>query len=78
MEVETGEDGSVAKEDVAGALLGGLVVNEDVDVLAAGEVADDLGIDPGDGLEFSGPVLGVVRPCDPGGGACGFGCPVSG
>jgi hypothetical protein len=42
-----------------------------VDVFAAGEVADDLGVDPGDGLELSGPVLGVVGPGDPGGGVGG-------
>ena len=36
-----------------------------------GEVADDFGVDPGDGLEFSGPVLGVVGPRDPGGGVRG-------
>ena len=47
------------------------VVDEDVDVFDLGEVADDLGVDPGDGLEFSGPVLGVVGPGDPGGGVGG-------
>jgi hypothetical protein len=31
-------------------------------------VANDFGVDPGDGLEFAGPVLGVVGPGDPGGG----------
>ena len=51
--------------------LGGEVVDEDVDVFDAGEVADDFGVDPGDGLEFSGPVLGVVGPGDPGGGVGG-------
>lgn len=42
-----------------------------MDVFATGEVADDFGVDPGDGLEFSGPVLGVVGPGDPGGGVEG-------
>ncbi len=55
-------------EDAGGALLGGVVVDEDVDVFDAGEMADDFGVDPGDGLEFSRPVIGVVRPGDPGGG----------
>ena len=55
--------------------LGVGVVDEDVDVFAAGEVADDLGVDPGDGLEFSGPVFGVVGPGDPGG---GVGLPLGG
>jgi len=68
VEVEAGHVGSGAQEDALGALFGGLVVDEDVDILTAGEVADDLGVDPGDGLELSGPVLGVVRPRDPGGG----------
>ncbi len=63
------------QEHAAGAVLGGLVVDEDVDVLATGEVADDLGVDPGDGLELSGPVLGVVGPGDPGGGVW---CPLGG
>ena len=31
-------------------------------------MADDFAIDPGDGLEFARPVLGVVGPGDPGGG----------
>ena len=68
VEVEAGEVGSGALEEAGGAALGGEVVDEDVDVFDAGEVADDLGVDPGDGLEFSGPVLGVVGPGDPGGG----------
>ena len=49
-----------------GSLLGGLVVDEEMDVFDLGEVADDLGVDPGDGLELAGPVLGVVGPRDPG------------
>ena len=56
---------------VGGAAFGGEVVDEDVDVFDAGEVADDFGVDPGDGLEFAGPVLGVVGPGDPGGGVWG-------
>ena len=40
-----------------------------------GEVADDLGVDPGDGLELAGPVFGVVGPGDPGG---GVGLPLGG
>jgi hypothetical protein len=42
-----------------------------VDGFYLGEVADDLGVDPGDGLEFSGPVLGVMGPGDPGRGVRG-------
>ena len=53
------------------AAFGVFVVDEDVDVFYLGEVADDLGVDPGDGLEFSGPVFGVVGPGDPGGGVGG-------
>ncbi len=59
------------REDGGGAAFGGEVVDEDVDVFDAGEVADDLGVDPGDGLEFAGPVFGVVGPGDPGGGVGG-------
>ena len=43
-----------------GAALGGEVVDEDVDVFDAGEVADDFGVDPGDGLEF---VRASLRGC---------------
>ncbi len=68
MEVQAGHVGSAAEEDASGALLGGLVVDEDVDVFAAREMTDDLGVDPGDGLELTGPVFGVMGPCDPGGG----------
>ena len=71
VEVGAGHVGSGALEVVSGTLLGGLVVDEDVDVFAAGEVADDFGVDPGDGLKFSGPILSVVRPRDPGGGVEG-------
>ena len=71
VEVEAGEVGSGAAEVAGGAVFGVGVVDEDVDVFDLGEVADDLGVDPGDGLEFSGPVLGVVGPGDPGGGVGG-------
>jgi hypothetical protein len=72
---QAGEVGAAALEHGGGAALGGLVVDQDVDVFDAGEMADDLGVDPGDGLEFAGPVLGVVRPGDPGG---GVGLPLGG
>ena len=39
------------------------------------QVAHDLGVDPWDGTEFSGPVLGIMRPGNPGG---GVGRPLSG
>ena len=68
VEVEAGEIGSGAAEVADGAVFGVGIVDEDVDGFDLGEVADDFGVDPGDGLEFSGPVLGVVRPGDPGGG----------
>ncbi len=68
VEVETGEIGSGAAEVADGAVFGVGIVDEDVDGLDLGEVADDFGVDPGNGLKFSGPVLGIVRPGDPGGG----------
>ena len=71
VEVEAGEVGSGAAEEAGGTVLGVGVVDEDVDVFDSGEVADDLGVDPGDGLELAGPVLGVVGPGDPGGGVRG-------
>src|SRR5580704_4167823 len=75
MKVEAGEVGSGAAEVAGGAIFGVRVVDEDVDIFYLGEVADDLGVDPGDGLKFSGPVFGVVGPGDPGG---GVGAPLGG
>jgi len=71
VEVEAGEIGSGAAEVADGAVFSVGIVDEDVDGFDLGEVADDLGVDPGDGLEFSRPVLGVVGPGDPGGGVRG-------
>jgi len=71
MEVEAGEVGSGAAEEVGGAALGGEIVDEDVHILHSRQVADDLAVDPGDRLEFAGPVFGVVGPGDPGGGVWG-------
>ena len=68
MEVEACEVGSCAAEETCGASLSVGVVDEDVDVFDLREVADDFGVDPGDWLKFSGPVLRVVGPGDPGGG----------
>ncbi len=68
MEVEAGEVGSGAAEEVGGAAFGVRGVDEDVDVFDLGEVANDLAVDPGDGLELAGPVVGIVGPGDPGGG----------
>ena len=68
MEVEAGEVGSGAAEVAGGTIFCVGVIDEDVDVFDLGEVANDFGVDPGDGLKFSGPVLGVMGPCDPGGG----------
>jgi hypothetical protein len=71
VEVEAGEVGSGAAEVTGGTVFGGHIVDEDVDGFGLGEVANDFGVDPGDGLEFSGPVFGVVGPSDPGGGVRG-------
>ena len=68
MEVEAGEIGAAAAEDGGGAALGGEIVDQDADVFDAGEMADDLGVDPGDGPELAGPVGGVLGPGDPCGG----------
>jgi hypothetical protein len=68
VEVEAGEVGSGATEEIGGAAFGFVVVDEDVDVFDAREMTNDLAVDPRDGLEFAGPVVGVMRPGDPGGG----------
>src|SRR5207244_1573143 len=55
---------AAAAQAVAGAgLVGG--VGEDVDRFALVQVVDDVGVDPGDGVELAGPVVGVVRPGEP-------------
>jgi hypothetical protein len=71
VKVEAGEVGSGSAEVADGAIFGVGIVDQDVDGFDLGEVADDFGVDPGDGLEFSGPVFGVVGPRDPGGGVGG-------
>jgi hypothetical protein len=43
------------------------VLNDEVDVFVCGEETDDFRVEPGDGLEFAGPVFRVVRPREPGG-----------
>ena len=68
MEEEAGEVGSATAEDAGGAALGGEIVDQDVDVLDGGEMANDFGVDPGDGLKLAGPVFRIVRPGDPCGG----------
>lgn len=75
VEVQAGHVGSGALAQAGGAPLGREIVDEDVDVFAAGEMAGDLGVDPGNGLKFSRPVFGVMRPGDPGG---GVGSPLGG
>jgi len=71
VEVEAREIRAAALEDARGAALGGEIVDEDVDGFDGGEMANDLCVDPGDGLELAGPVVGIVRPCDPCGGVRG-------
>ena len=61
------EVGASALENTGHALQRLAVFDDDVDLLVAGEQAHDLRIEPGDGLEFSGPVLGIVGPGEPGG-----------
>jgi hypothetical protein len=71
VEVETGEVSSGALEQAGGTALGDQVVDENVNILDARQMANDFCVDPGDGLEFVGPVFGVVGPGDPGGGMGG-------
>src|SRR6185437_9197177 len=67
VEVEARHVGSGALEKTVGAALGREIVDEDVHILYSRQMADDFGIDPGNGLKFSGPVFGIMRPRDPGG-----------
>ena len=68
VEMEAREVGSGAEENPKSAFFSSLVVDQDVDFFDLGKMADDFGVNPGNGLKFSWPVLGVVRPADPGGG----------
>jgi hypothetical protein len=43
-------------------LLGGCVVDYQFDLLVARQIADDLGVDPRDRFELSGPIAVVVGP----------------
>lgn len=65
MEAELGKIDAVAGKDFFGFGFGGGIVDDDFNALAFGDEANDLSVDPRDGLEFSGPVFGVVRPGEP-------------
>ena len=65
VKADAGQIGPCAPEDTGYALFGFLVFDGNVDLLVASKQAHDLRIEPGDGLEFSGPVLGVVGPGEP-------------
>ena len=54
MEVDPREIGASALEDAGGAAFGSQIVDQNVHVFDTREEADDLRIDPGDRLEFSG------------------------
>ena len=62
-------------KDFAGLSGAGCVVDDQPDTFPFGEVADDFGVDPWDGLELSRPVALVVGPCEPG---CGVRFPLGG
>ena len=75
VEVQACKVSASASEHLGGATLGECVVYEDVDVFLARKVSHDFAVDPGNRLKFIGPIFGVVRPGDPGG---GVGRPFSG
>ncbi len=56
-----------ADQHLASLRLGRFIVDQDVHLLDAREVANDLRVDPRNGLELARPVGAVVRPRDPGG-----------
>src|SRR5580698_7315481 len=68
VKVQASHIGSGATEQASDASLGIRVVYEDVHIFHLREMADNLAIDPRNGLKLAGPVLGVVRPGDPSGG----------
>ena len=68
VEINVGDVRSRPLEDVAGAFGGCRVVDEDMDDLDVGEMADDVGVNPGNCLELARPIVCVVRPGNPGGG----------
>ena len=59
---------SARSRTFARAGFGGGIFDDDVHPLDARQMADDLGIDPGDWRELARPVGAVVRPGQPGGG----------
>ena len=68
VEVEAGEVGAAAAKDAVARRSAARSLTRMWTSSTRGEMADDLGVDPGDGLELAGPVVGVVGPGDPGGG----------
>src|SRR5581483_6700258 len=54
-------------QDLAGLFLDGLSLGQDFDALVTRQVPHDLRIHPTDRLEFSRPIVAVMRPRDPGG-----------
>jgi len=68
VEVDAGKIRAAAAQDASRAAFGGEIVDEDVDVFYGGEMADNLCVDPGDGLELAGPVFWIMGPGDPCGG----------
>ena len=68
MKLDASKIGAAADEKIASTFLRSHIVDQNVDSFDSGEVADDIAIDPGNGLEFPWPVFWIMRPCDPGGG----------
>ena len=68
MEADVGREGIAPLENSARLSGGGSVTHDQLDPLVFSEVADDLGINPRDGLEFARPIPAIVRPCQPCGG----------
>ena len=62
VEADVGGERIGAVEQLAGLALRGGVIDNQIDTLVAGEIADDFGVDPGDGIELARPIRVVVGP----------------
>ena len=65
VKMQAGEVCARPLQDSLCALFGGSVVDEDMDVLDRRKMPHNICVNPRDGLEFSRPVLRIVRPCNP-------------
>src|ERR1700751_1503669 len=66
MEADIVREGIAALENSAGLSRAGCVIDDQLDAFVLRQIADNLGVHPGNRLEFSRPIALIVRPREPG------------